>query len=129
VFSSTVEQEDAIALETLHGEKTGAQILTDLTKWLDRVHHPFIVHCKILIIKKSQIEEKRLFCRTVVAIQKRGKPAHVSWWADRERSLAWSYAPAKPSAVRTSRIWYTLVFTAGRGVSDLKAKQHVLSSF
>ena len=24
------------ALEALHGEKTGAQILTDLTKWMDR---------------------------------------------------------------------------------------------
>ncbi|MFN3890131.1 MAG: type I restriction endonuclease subunit R [Beijerinckiaceae bacterium] len=35
-FIRTTQPKEWKALEALHGEKTGAQILTDLTKWMDR---------------------------------------------------------------------------------------------
>lgn len=35
-FIRATQPKEWKALEALHGEKTGAQILTDLTKWMDR---------------------------------------------------------------------------------------------
>ena len=54
-FIRATQSKEWKALEALHGDKTGAQILTDLTKWMDRegslatLRHGFkcvSTHCK-----------------------------------------------------------------------------------
>jgi type I restriction enzyme R subunit len=53
-FIRSTQPKEWKALEALHGEKTGAQILTDLTKWMDRegalatLRHGFKCYGKIL---------------------------------------------------------------------------------